>query len=224
MSISPTHSGDKSPSPRSSPPGRTPTRTRALPIALQRRRELGTAVDAQLAIGALEVVLDGAYRDEDLIGARQSGGSAGTTVGRANIDGTGAPNNLFVTGATFSIGVATPSGIAVDGTYVYWANQPTSGVYGSIGRALDGGAATQSFVSNVFYPVGLDVDPPAASPPGPGPGPTTPGPSTPGPGPVPIGVDPPSPDLVAASTPSCLSIPSVVRNQKLNVRAGRCSW
>jgi hypothetical protein len=173
------------------------------------------------------VVLDGAYRDEDLsrghlgCAARQSGGSAGTTVGRANIDGTGAPNNLFVTGATFSIGVATPSGIAVDGTYVYWANQPTSGVYGSIGRALHGGGATQSFVSNVFYPVGLDVDPPAASPPGPGPGPTTPGPSTPGPGPVPIGVDPPSPDLVAASTPSCLSIPSVVRDQKSNVPGGK---
>jgi hypothetical protein len=45
----------------------------------------------------------------------------GTTIGRATIDGNPASvQNDFIAGATF----ATPSGLAVSGGFVYWANQP----------------------------------------------------------------------------------------------------
>ena len=44
-------------------------------------------------------------------------------IGRANLDGTGV-NNAFITGAT------NPDGLAVDGTYIYWANSSNG-----IGRA-----------------------------------------------------------------------------------------
>src|SRR5689334_22504129 len=56
------------------------------------------------------------------------GGNAGTTIGRANNDGT-AVNQTFISGAS------EPTGVAVDAAHVYWFNE----VGRSIGRAnLDG--------------------------------------------------------------------------------------
>lgn len=64
------------------------------------------------------------------------GGGSGTTIGRANNDGSGV-NNAFINGA------AGPCGVAVDGSYVYWNNANNS----DIGRAnLDGTAANPAFV------------------------------------------------------------------------------
>jgi hypothetical protein len=51
-------------------------------------------------------------------------GSGGTTIGRADLDGSGV-NHSFASGAS------NPAAIAIDGNYIYWANDGTS----SIGRA-----------------------------------------------------------------------------------------
>ncbi len=70
----------------------------------------------------------------------------GTTLGQANLDGTGVDQS-FVTGATSVLGVA------VDSQYIYWINNSDS-----IGRAnLDGtGTANQSFITGISA-VGLAV-------------------------------------------------------------------
>jgi len=97
-------------------------------------------------------------------------------IGRATIDGMN-PSNAFITGTTFTQGYFSPSSIAVEGDYIYWTNQPPSNpdpgpdpVIGSIGRAnLDGTGQNPSFIPNVQFPVGIDVDSagPAAAPPTP---------------------------------------------------------
>src|SRR5918911_864249 len=70
------------------------------------------------------------------------------TIGRANLDGTGASQN-FIPGAL------NPSGVAVDGAHVYWANVNT----GTIGRAnLDGTGVDQSFITGASRPGGVAVD------------------------------------------------------------------
>jgi hypothetical protein len=67
-------------------------------------------------------------------------GSPANSIGRANLDGTGA-NQSFITGAS------NPAGVAVDGAHVYWANFG-SGAGNTIGRAnLDGTGANQSFIT-----------------------------------------------------------------------------
>ena len=93
----------------------------------------------------------------------------GRSIGRANINGTGADNHFI--GATV-YGLSLPTGLAVEGNFVYWVNaaDPADGVsaYGSIGRAnLDGHGVDQTFIPNIFDPVSLDVDSagPAAAPP-----------------------------------------------------------
>ncbi len=73
-------------------------------------------------------------------------GSTGT-IGRANLDGTGA-NQSFITGAG-------PFGVAVDADHVYWTNFTT----GSIGLAnLDGTGANQSLLTGATVPFGVAVD------------------------------------------------------------------
>jgi hypothetical protein len=72
----------------------------------------------------------------------------GTTIGRANRDGSGA-NQSFITtnGPAF--------GVAVDGQHVYWANNTN----GSIGRAnLDGSAVANDFIPGATDPEGVAVD------------------------------------------------------------------
>jgi virginiamycin B lyase len=72
----------------------------------------------------------------------------GSTIGRANLDGSN-PNQSFIGGAF------TPFGVAVDGNFVYWANQNS----GTIGRAnLDGSNPNQSFIGGASGPKGVAVD------------------------------------------------------------------
>jgi virginiamycin B lyase len=71
-----------------------------------------------------------------------------TTIGRADLAGTGAVQN-FITGAS------APSGVATDGSFIYWGN--SSG--GTIGRAnLDGTGANPSFITGASTPGGIAVD------------------------------------------------------------------
>ena len=72
---------------------------------------------------------------------------AGSTVGRAGLDGAAA-NEGFV---------AAPqaAGVAVDGQFVYWANDATN----TIGRAnLDGSSPNQNFITGLSEPSGVAVD------------------------------------------------------------------
>jgi virginiamycin B lyase len=81
--------------------------------------------------------------------ATNRAGGSGTTVGRANLDGTGvAPS--FISGAR------GPVGVAVDGTHIYWANTFGSGTLGR--SSLDGSGANQSFVVGAQTPCGVAVD------------------------------------------------------------------
>jgi virginiamycin B lyase len=80
----------------------------------------------------VQVAVDGSR----IYWADHSGGS-GTTIGRANVDGSGV-NKSFITGAN------APDGVAVDGSHIYWANAGN----GTIGRAnLDGSNVIQDFIS-----------------------------------------------------------------------------
>jgi C4-type Zn-finger protein len=64
-------------------------------------------------------------------------GLPGTTIGRADNDGTGINQN-------FIAGASTPTAVAVDGAHVYWLNDDDH----SIGRAnLDGTAVNQRFLT-----------------------------------------------------------------------------
>lgn len=75
------------------------------------------------------------------------GNGNGTTIGRANLDGTGV-NEAFITGAS------GPAGVAVDGSHIYWGNYGAQPVLGTtIGRAnLDGSGVNQSFISGADGP------------------------------------------------------------------------
>jgi virginiamycin B lyase len=71
----------------------------------------------------------------------------GTTIGRAELDGTGVDQD-FIGGAT------APCGVAVNATHVYWANLGS----GTIGRAnLDGTDPDQSLVVGEANPCGVVV-------------------------------------------------------------------
>ncbi len=78
------------------------------------------------------------------------GGGSGTTLGRANLDGT-AIDESFIEGAT------GPVGIGVDVSHVYWAN--TFGSHSTIGRSnLDGTEPNQSFISGAATPCGVAIN------------------------------------------------------------------
>lgn len=94
-------------------------------------------------------------------------GMQGTSIGRATIGGdplSVSPN--FLTGDLFSGALNVPSGLAVDNKFIYWSNY---GPNGTIGRALlDGSDNDPNFVTGVYYPGSLAVDPlgPAQAAPG----------------------------------------------------------
>ena len=79
--------------------------------------------------------------------------TASGTIGRANTDGTGI-NQSFITGLN------TPSGLATDGTSLYWSNivSITDGT-SAIGKtALDGsGVPDKIFITGASRPIGLAV-------------------------------------------------------------------
>jgi hypothetical protein len=96
--------------------------------------------------GACGVAVDGAHIYWANTG--DTNGSSGTTIGRANLDGTGV-NQSFITGAK------APCGVAVDGAHIYWANE--SG--GTIGRAnLDATGVDENFISGLASPCGVTLD------------------------------------------------------------------
>ncbi len=70
------------------------------------------------------------------------------SIGRADLDGSNADNH-FVDGLGF------PSGLAVTGSHIYWADR-TGDV---VGRAnLDGDAVERDFIKQADYPCGVAVD------------------------------------------------------------------
>lgn len=72
----------------------------------------------------------------------------GTSVGRANVDGTGVEEN-FIPGGNET------TGLAVSGSYIYWANAAGN----SIGRAnLDGSGVNQNFITGVGVTESLAID------------------------------------------------------------------
>ena len=78
--------------------------------------------------------------------------NTGSTIGRANLDGSGANSNFLASGQA--------CGVAVDSSYIYWtgnANGKTG--EGTIGRAnLDGSAPEPNFITGASNPCGLAVD------------------------------------------------------------------
>jgi hypothetical protein len=100
---------------------------------------LATAVGVVSAVGAAYASGASAY-----VYWANGGGGLGGTVGRANLDGTGA-------GSLKS--ASKPTGVAVDGSHVYWADN----AYSTIGRAnLDGTGGR--FIIGASKPTGLAVD------------------------------------------------------------------
>lgn len=79
----------------------------------------------------------------------------GSTIGRANLNGTGATQS-FITGAS------APCGVAVNGTHIYWGNSGLgAGVpnAGTIGRAnLNGTGVNQFLTSTPDNPCGVALD------------------------------------------------------------------
>ena len=71
------------------------------------------------------------------------------SIGRANLDGTGANQNFI----TFPTGLEyEPHGVAVDGSHIYWA-------HGAIGRAnLDGTGVDESFITPSHNAFAVAVD------------------------------------------------------------------
>jgi sugar lactone lactonase YvrE len=72
----------------------------------------------------------------------------GTTLGRADLGGTGVTQS-------FMSAPHSPTGVAVDDQHLYWTNP----LVGTIGRAnLDGTGANQFFVTTATSPIGVAVD------------------------------------------------------------------
>jgi Zn ribbon nucleic-acid-binding protein len=96
-----------------------------------------------------------------LVGGPDGGtDSCENAIGRANLDGTGIDQSFIETGGP--VGGAEPSGVAVDGGHVYWANYSGySKRWNFIGRAnLDGTGANRHFITSavVASPGAVAVD------------------------------------------------------------------
>ena len=78
--------------------------------------------------------------------------NTGTTIGRANPDGSGANQNFLASGQA--------CGVAVDRSHIYWTGNANGMIgVGTIGRAnLDGTAPEPNFISGASNPCGVAVD------------------------------------------------------------------
>src|SRR4051794_29751795 len=74
----------------------------------------------------------------------------GTTIDRATLAG-------VITDPPFITGAVNPSGVAINGTHIYWSHDaaPT----GAIGRAdIDGSNPSQTLLTTSSFPEGVAVD------------------------------------------------------------------
>jgi hypothetical protein len=92
------------------------------------------------------------------------------TIGRAPLDGSSAPDPDFVSGAQVahrsSAPTYAPTGLAVDNSYIYWANHMAF----TIGRApITGGSANinNKFIYTLVDPTAIALDVPKLTSPGP---------------------------------------------------------
>lgn len=115
-----------------------------VPVAARRARSRPHRVVLALAVLLLGLVVASPAE------ARIYWGNSGTgTIGRAELDGTGA-NQGFITGA------GSPGGMAVNYRHIYWVSSRDDG---TIGRAnLDGTGANPNFITGAGNPLGLAVD------------------------------------------------------------------
>ena len=83
--------------------------------------------------------------------------SAGGTIGRAKLDGTGV-NQSFLGG---DLGDFNPAGVTVAAGHIYWSNTcMNSSDRNTIGRAnLDGTGVNRSLISGANNPIGLVIGP-----------------------------------------------------------------
>jgi hypothetical protein len=103
----------------------------------------GTAVDGSFVPTTGQIPFAVAVDAAHVYWANQDSNS----IGRANIDGSAATNS-FITGVT------EPSGLAVNGSSIFW-----SSLAGSVGRAnLNGTGKDNSFISGLTLPCGVALD------------------------------------------------------------------
>src|SRR5215468_433639 len=127
------------------------------------RAAIGLAAAGLATLGALVLTGASAVAASAPAGAATAQAAAGTpqiywtnafpgTIGRANIDGTGAVQNLIGGGSQ-------PNAVAVDAAHIYWVNVlPTNTGAGTIGRAnLDGTGVNQDFITGIKPMGGLAV-------------------------------------------------------------------
>lgn len=115
--------------------------------AAQRTGRCRVAALGALALAATILFTFAARADAFVYWANYGSGS-GSTIGRAELDGSGT-NQSFIAGAS------GPCGVAVTSTHIYWANLGT----GTIGRAnLDGSGVNQSFITGASTPCMPAVD------------------------------------------------------------------
>jgi virginiamycin B lyase len=94
-----------------------------------------------LTLGACVAIATGAASAQAYVywGIAGPDGSGGTTLGRADLDGSGVTHS-------FAGGASNPGPIAIDGAHIYWANDGT----GSIGRAnLNGSDPDPTWIPNL---------------------------------------------------------------------------
>ncbi len=123
--------------------------TNILEPTIGRATKGGSGVDQFfISVPAGDLAPCGVAVDSHFIYWANTGFGSGTTVGRANLDGSNPID--------FIAGGSGPCGVAVDGQHIYWANNAS----GTIGRAnLDGTDITQDFIPNAgTTPCGVAVD------------------------------------------------------------------
>ena len=104
------------------------------------------------AVAAVTIVLSAFLVCPAISGAYVYWADNTNSIGRSNADGTGANSD-------FIVGTSRPIDVAVDGHFIYWANEESN----SVGRAnLDGTNVNNDFIPGVAGPayqvVGVAVD------------------------------------------------------------------